>query len=277
MTLARRLAKLEAGITPTEAVLAWLAEAHTYPTLPEHVASIHDAPQEAWPLVRIAAQVKASVRASVRGRPEEVWQAVRAGVGDAFFLVELALQLNLAARQVCDTEGLRWALLVKWRGLLAAEAELAQRTGHGDPERAAREAQDWRDVVALSLTMLYTEDAARASLERRYLEGQPVLFPLLAQECADLVEHLEWLAEHADPMVASTPDSNTDVWMDGLRAAAAEDGQARARELTDLARIEAWELIGEHERALTVLDRRMRPLVPSPRGSTPAEDQGPAA
>jgi hypothetical protein len=262
MTLARRLAKLEAGITPTEAVLAWLAEAHTYPTLPEHVASIHDAPSEAWPLVRIAAQVKTSVRARV---------------GDAFFLVELVLQLNLAARQACDTEGLRWALLVKWRGLLAAEAELAQRTGHGDPERAAREAQDWRDVVALSLTRLYTEDAARASLERRYLEGQPVLFPLLAQEGADLVGHLEWLAEHADTIFGPTRDNSDDGWLNGLRAAAADEAPARARDLADLARIEALEMLGEHERALRVLDRRTRPLVPSPNGSTLAEDQAPVA
>jgi hypothetical protein len=277
MTLARRLAKLEAAITPTEAVLAWLAEAHASPTLPDHVASIHDAPSEAWPLVRIAAQVKASVRASVRGRPEEVWQAVRARVGDAFFLVELVLQLNLAARQACDTEGLRWALLVKWRGLLAAEAELAQRTGHGDPERAAREAQDWRDVVALSLTRLYTEDAARASLERRYLEGQPVLFPLLAQEGADLVGHLEWLAEHADTIFGPTRDNSDDGWLNGLRAAAADEAPARARDLADLARIEALEMLGEHERALRVLDRRTRPLVPSPNGSTLAEDQAPVA
>ena len=69
------------------------------------------------------------------------------------------------------------ALLTKWLGLLSSEAELAERTRCGDPEQAAREAQDWRDVLAFSLTTLATEDAARVILERRYFDGRPVLFP----------------------------------------------------------------------------------------------------
>ena len=47
MTLARRLAKLEASRSPTEVVLAWLAEAHEWPTLPAYLASLVDAPPEA--------------------------------------------------------------------------------------------------------------------------------------------------------------------------------------------------------------------------------------
>ncbi len=138
------------------------------------------------------------MRASTKGTPDEVWQAVRWAVGDAWFLFEPVLQLNLAARQIRDVEGLRWALLVKWLGLLSSEAELAERTRCGDPEHAAREAPDWRDLLAFSLTTLSTEEAARVALERRYFEAQPVLFPTLAWEWAELVERLEWLAAHAD-------------------------------------------------------------------------------
>ena len=137
MTLARRLAKLEASRTPTEIVLAWLAEVQAYPTLPEYVASLTDAPKESWPLERIGAQVETAVRASVKGKPGDVWQAVRRSVGDAFVLFELVLHLNVDGRATADVEGLRWALLTKWLGLLSAEAELAERTGHGDPEHAA--------------------------------------------------------------------------------------------------------------------------------------------
>jgi hypothetical protein len=198
VTLARRLAKLEASRSPTEVVLAWLAEAHAWPTLPAYLAALVGAPPEAWPLGRIAEGVEASVRASTKGTPDELWQAVRWAVGDAWFLLELVMQLDLAARQIREVEGLRWALLVKWLGLLSSEAELAERTHCGDPEHAAKEAQDWRDVLAFSLTTLATEDAARVSLEHRNFDGHPVLFPALAQEWADLVERLEWLAAHAD-------------------------------------------------------------------------------
>jgi len=205
VTLARRLAKLEASRTPTEIVLAWLAEVQAYPTLPEYFASLGDAPKEAWPLWRIGAQVETAVRASVKGKPPDVWQAVRRSVGDAFVLFELVLHLNVDGRAICDMEGLRWALLTKWLGLLSVEAELAERTGLDDPEHAVREAQDWRAVLVLSLTSLYTEQAARASLEQSYFGGRSVLFPELAHDWTDLVARLEWLAEHAQALPRCTP------------------------------------------------------------------------
>jgi hypothetical protein len=243
VTLARRLAKLEASRSPTDVVLAWLAEAHEWPTLPAYLAALVDAPPEAWPLGRIAGQVEASVRASTKGTPDELWQAVRWAVGDARFLLELVLALNLAARQICDIEGLRWALLTKWLGLLAAEAELAERTRLGDPAHAARDAQDWRDLLAFSLTTLASEDAARVALERRYFDGQPVLFPALAREWADLVERLEWLVAHADRLPELRAAGEDGLGLEVLRAGAAEGAQARASELIDMARIEALTML----------------------------------
>ena len=261
MTLARRVARLEAEVRPRDAVLAWLAEAHAYPTLPEYIAAIRDAPREDWPLVRIAGQVEAAVRATTKGTPPEVWQAVRAAVGNACFLFELVLQGNLAAREVRDIEGLRWALLAKWSGLLVAQAELACVTRHGDPEHAAREGRDWHDALAFTLMNLYTEEAARSSLERRYLAGRCVLFPALAQEWRDLVERLEWLANHAEQLHGPVPGApSADVA--ALRARAAEQAPARSLELADLARIEALDMLGERARAFAVLERLLSPMAP---------------
>jgi hypothetical protein len=271
VTLARRLAKLEASRSPTEVVLSWLAEAHEWPTLPAYLATLVDAPREAWPLGRIAGQVEASVRASTKGTPDEVWQAVRWAVGDAWFLLELVLAFNLAARQIRDIEGLRWALLTKWLGLLSSEAELAERTRCGDPEQAAREAQDWRDVLAFSLTTLSTEDAARVALERRYFDGQPVLFPALAREWIDLLERLEWLAAHANRLPELRTAGEHGLGLDRLRAGAAEGARARAGELIDSARIEALTMLGERERAVTIIERRLSAPVASTAGRTSAD------
>jgi len=259
VTLARRLAKLEASRTPTEIVRAWLAEVQAYATLPEYVASLSDAPKEAWPLWRIGAQVETAVRASVKGKPGDVWQAVRRSVGDAFVLFELVLHLNVDGRAVADYEGLRWALLTKWLGLLSAEAELAERTRDGNAEHAAREAQDCRAVLVLSLTSLYTEQAARASLEEAYFGDRAVLFPALAQEWADLVERLEWLAAHADRLPA-LHTHRANLRLDELRRKARESADARVRELTLIARVEALEKLGEHERVAAIMERQVGTL-----------------
>jgi hypothetical protein len=261
MTLAARLARLEATTTPRDAVLAWLAEAQQFPTLPDYLAALRDAPREAWPLVRLAGQVETAVRARVKGTPQQVWGAVRRAVGDACFLVELVLQCNRAAHEVRDSAGLRWALLTKWSGLLSAEAELARLTRRADAEHAAREAQDWRDALALALTTLYAEEVARASLERRYFAGQGVLFPGLAQAWAELLERLEWLAEHAEQLHGPAGPDGATLDPAELRARAAEGAAQRASELADLARIAALELLGERERALAVLERRIEALL----------------
>ena len=162
------------------------------------------------------------------------------------------------------------ALLTKWLGLLSSEAELAERTRCGDPEQAAREAQDWRDVLAFSLTTLATEDAARVILERRYFDGRPVLFPALAREWIDLVERLEWLAAHADRLPELRTAGEHDSGLEGLRAAAAEGARARASELIDSARIEALNMLGERERAVAIIERRLSAPVAATAGTTSA-------
>ena len=258
MTLATRLARLETATTPRDAVLAWVAEAHEYPTLPEYIAAVRDVEPEDWPLARLARGIETAVRARVNGPEQEVWQAVRSAVGDALFLVELVLEANLAAREVRDVAGLRWALLTKWSGMLAAEAELARVTRHGDADHATGEAQDWRDTLAVTLTELYSEEFARASLERRYLAGRSMLFPAPAQEWADLVERLEWLAKAADRLSGADPGSAS-LDVAALRSQASEGAPVRAQELADLARIHALDLLGERERVLAVLEGSVRP------------------
>ena len=58
----QRLAKVAARLTPTQAVLAWLTEAQAYGSLDAYVASLRDAPDEAFPLVRLHDQMAQAVR-----------------------------------------------------------------------------------------------------------------------------------------------------------------------------------------------------------------------
>ena len=273
MTLARRLAKLEATRTPTEIVLAWLAEAQAYPTLPEYLASLLDEPKATWPLYRIATQVETAVRARARGPEDEIWQAVRRCVGDAYFLFELVLRCNLAARAVCDYEGLRWALLCQWRVALALEAELRSRNRRSraiDDDHVLLGADDWRATLALSLTALYAEDAARRILEQRFFEGRPLLFPGLAQERADLVARLEALAESSDLVPELRVEDAPPLCLEELRQQAAGGTETWVSELLTLARAEALGMIGEHERVFALLERQQRRVV-APAGPSRVE------
>ena len=115
----RRLTKLEGALMPREAVLAWLVEAHQFPSLVEHARSIAELPVEAAPLSVIGARVEAAVRASLTGQPRDaVWEAVRRAVGDGVFLFTLVFGLNGQALEIARVEGLRAAATFYWMGCL---------------------------------------------------------------------------------------------------------------------------------------------------------------
>ncbi|MHB8460499.1 MAG: hypothetical protein ACYDAK_13475 [Candidatus Limnocylindrales bacterium] len=267
MSLERRLAKLETSQTPSQVVLGWLDEAHEYPTLPEYVASLLDEPRDAWPLVRIGGAVEASVREKLRVKPSDtVWTAVRRSVGDAFFLFELVIGLNLAAEEICRFEALRSALLTRWMRALTLEAQLAAkpRSPNGpldDP--SITDVDRWRSTLSLSLTTLYTEAAARLCLEQRYLQGHPVLFSELVRESEELRSGLEGLAAVADQLPALRGSGSARLTPAYLHETAVEATPARVTELTDMARIEALDLLGENEQAASIVERRLRPVDPS--------------
>lgn len=262
MSLERRVAKLETSLSPTEAVLAWLAEAHEFPTLPEYVASLLDAPRDAWPLTRIGGQVEGAVRVAMKGKPEDaVWKAVRRRVGDAFFLFDLALRLNLAAEETLRYGRLRWACLSYQTRALTLEAELAKvtrRRQHATARPSVSAVDGWRTGLAVSLTTIYVEEDARAELERKYLDGRPVLFSWLVREWDDLRARLEGLASLADVLPELRGSGVPGLALEELHAQAANGALARAIELTDQARVAALDLLGEDEQAVAIAGRRLR-------------------
>ncbi len=81
MTAERRLDKVEAALTPTQRVLAWLDEAHTYGTLSAYVDSLLDESPDDFPINRLADDAARATRAALRGKPPEtVAPAVRKAV-----------------------------------------------------------------------------------------------------------------------------------------------------------------------------------------------------
>ena len=222
MTLARRIARVEAALTPEQAVLRWLAEAHAFPTLAHYVRSLIGGPESAWPLVAIPRQLEASVRAEHRRDTVAVLvDSMRTARREALARVEFVLRANLAAEEILATAALRVGLLEQIRA-------------------GAKKSAVHQGVLA-SIAALDLEAAARHEVERRILAGEDVLFPALAAEWVRLRERLVGL-------------------VDGRKAPAVPLAAVRAR-ATDLAKLgdsATYALLGEQEKALVYPSERLR-------------------
>ncbi len=89
----RRLEKLEGHLTPKQAALLWMAEAHQFGTLEGHALHLKTQPHSAWPLRRLGAQMRVSVEQSLKGKPE-VGMALHQAHLDVAFLYHLHEGIN---------------------------------------------------------------------------------------------------------------------------------------------------------------------------------------
>ncbi|MCI0439144.1 MAG: hypothetical protein L0177_08440 [Chloroflexi bacterium] len=103
-----RIEKIENSLTPKQAVIKWMNEAHQHPNMQDYVLSLRGAPETAFPLYMLPDQVEKAVRARMKGRPlrsetvpspgslrrEEVAREARQAVRDVIFLFHLHQQAN---------------------------------------------------------------------------------------------------------------------------------------------------------------------------------------
>jgi len=262
---ARRVAKVEGALQPREAVLAWLAEAQQFPSLIDHARSIVDLPVEAAPLSVISARVVAALRDAKKGQArDEVERAARRAEGDAVLLFCLVLILNVQADETARVEGLRAIATFWWMSALLGGS-------HGPPadDEDAREQRDawrlWRSVVDRLTTDMRVEAGARTSLERRYFAGHGVLFADAAVAWAGHVAFVERLVRMAEVIAPGEPAKAGGRKADRNGAEDSSDAlvDALARRLADDARVKAFEILGQRERAVAIMERRLRAEPPS--------------
>jgi hypothetical protein len=91
----RRLDKLEVSLTPKQAILLWMEEAHQYDTMEQYVRSLKPGPDSAWPLAELPDKVSKAVEQAMKGRPrQEVARVARQAIRDVLFLFHLHQQVN---------------------------------------------------------------------------------------------------------------------------------------------------------------------------------------
>ena len=91
----RRLDQLESGLTPKQAILLWLQEAHAFRGIEEYVRHLKTQPDGFWPIDKLTTQVEQRVKQRLKGKPQdEVDPAVRQAYKDVLFLFFLHQQVN---------------------------------------------------------------------------------------------------------------------------------------------------------------------------------------
>src|SRR6266498_2921616 len=189
MTAERRLAAIEASLSPTELVLRWLAEAHAHDDFKTYTETLVDQDASNLPMDRLAREAQTSARARSRGLPkEDVAAAVRKALVETIFKAQLVLRINALTQEFIDRE-------VLIDGALSAHLGLAVHAGSGQPiDKAPVGLVQVRDVLFARVMELHAFEMARAAVERKHLDGATALFPAAVREWAELRTRSETLA-----------------------------------------------------------------------------------
>jgi hypothetical protein len=264
-TAERRLAKLEGALTPKQAALQWLVEARRHGSLRAFMETLRDAPDDAYPLVRLGNQMEEAVRTSLRGsrKPEhEVWQAVRDAVRDAGFLYFLVSQVNFRALEQRRANWLHIALVAE---MLRTAFE--------------RDAHDliafWRKQAQEAVHEAYVQQGAAEAMARRYFDGTSPYLPdvettVEAQvvEVERIVGLFNDLLPLLEPPKRKRKSAVTEeqrlapIVLERERQEVQPAVQARMALIVDLAKSEAWRLIGERQKGYALLEPHVWPATP---------------
>jgi hypothetical protein len=211
VTAERRLAKVEAALTPTQRVLAWLDEAHAFGGLSAYVDSLLDQPPEAFPFNRLAREATSASRTALRGKPAEtVDTGVRQALRATIFRFELVMRINVVTHEMIEREALVYAALTGMLAMLTTDDRPERLTNQSYCSRLAQ----CRDVTASRVDELQAAEQARSVVEERYLDGHSALFPddcsgvadrlVLALELAVIAERIAEL-DGLEPAAPSNP------------------------------------------------------------------------
>jgi hypothetical protein len=130
VTTERRLAKVEASLTPLELIRRWLGEAHRYDDFTAYAQARYPKGIEGLPLDRLVREARESAATAGRGRShEERSKAAQTAMRQTVFLYQLVLRIWVLAEESLERELLRYAALSAYLALaLSDHSILGSRT-----------------------------------------------------------------------------------------------------------------------------------------------------
>ena len=247
----RRIAMLEAALSPTERVVRWIIDAHAYGSFVAYVQATYARGPEALPLDRLAHEAAEAIRGARSRSTPETDEAVRAAVLSVVFRFQLVLRIIDVTERFQERAEL--VLLALTAGLnLAVEKD--GKTGGGWPSLEVL-----RDTLFARVADLHTWGEARAKVEATYLAGQPALFPEARAAWADIVHRSRSMAMIAwgltDHHGGAALDEDRYGPTDPVRVA------DHVRDLVEAAKVKALDEVGDGRRAVAVAMRWLRPTL----------------
>lgn len=254
MTLARRVATIEASLSPTQFVVRWLDEAHAFGDIESYVRSLLDAEPGELPLDRLVRETAGGIRATMRGKRGEVMSgAIRMAIREVVFRFELVMRINMTAHGLLERQALLDAALAAQVALLTSAGPDKRGTTYRD-RLASR-----RDTLMACVDELLAAQEARTIVELRYLAGHAALFPTMAtawdvqlKSTKGLAVMALGLAEHdgCPAFVPADPDAIS------VRAVTV------VADLVEPAKSTALEKLGDGVQALGIAQRWLGPKLP---------------
>ena len=264
MTVERRLAALEAALSPTELVVRWLDEAHGYGGIEAYVRSMLDDPAVVPPADQLARAAASGARASLRAKGSEViGKAVDTAIREAIFRFELVLRINTVSHELIDRQMLLDGVFSAQLAMLATAGQDAGRRDMADLRRFAQ----LRQLIIGRLDELEAAGQARLTVEERYLAGHPALFPDGIAAWTEQLKNSEAIGRLAVGLAEK----------DGLALPPPQDPDAMAVRVTQLiddlvepAKVIALEQLGEGRRAFGIATNWLRGKLAVPTNSPEA-------
>ena len=246
MTIAKRLDAVGDNLTPQEAMLHWMREAHEFGSCGAYARWLIDQPDDVYPLIRMPTQVVGAVKARYKGVPDlklrpEFYRVQK----DVLFLYFLHKQVEMKALIDHEAIQLRVRILVKEiRALITEKHSLdlmrldrvdLDGKRHGRPGKVEKttkanyedHVRSWapeaKEVAIRILAFL----AAAHLISRRYFAGEDIIYPATRENLKANLETIANLREMYEWSILGAPESD-DEFRDYALALAA--GQAPSRE-----------------------------------------------
>jgi hypothetical protein len=243
----KRLIRIEASLTPKQAVLLWLRQEYQGKTSQEYVQWLVRRPAGAAPRCRVERLVVDAIRVAMKGQePYRINQAVRQGQMQTDFLILLVNRTNSVILDESRCGWLQIALL--YERIRSAKVS-------DDEEKAVNEwAASLRNFAIERLSL----QVASEMIRDRYFDGECILLKDTVEDLEQQIEMVRHMMDSYDRVVVETDHPGLATDYDNLRIAVSERASKRAGYVIALAKFKMLDDFGEHEAANAVLKPYIR-------------------
>jgi hypothetical protein len=237
-----RLTRIEASLTPKQAVLMWLRQEHQGKSSDEYVRWLIQRPPSCAPRPRLEKQVAETIRVAMKGQDlARVQQAVRQAQMYADFLILLVNKTN-------------WAVLAdsrsRWLEIALLYEQLRNVALSDDEEEAINQ---WAvHVREFAIEMLSLQETTEL-IQNKYFDGEFILLQDAVRNMQQQIQIVRKLLEAYDRVIIQAGKEELATDFDKLQRSAKEQVSEKVGFITALARSKSLDDFGEPGAADAIL------------------------